>query len=52
MRQSVSSPFLLALNQKKLNPMESMKEFKKTKRLIIEQGLHAKKQSVSDKLDL
>ena len=36
------SPFLLALNQGKLTPFQTMKAYEKTRKLIIQQGIGAK----------
>lgn len=35
-----TSPFLLALNQQKLTPFQTVRAFQKTRRLIIDQGVH------------
>ena len=45
-----SSPFLLALNQEKLTPFQTIKGFQKTKRLMIDHGLNSKTVNLNNKI--
>lgn len=42
MHSQEKSPFLLALNQRKLTPFQTLKAYEKTRKLIIQQGIGSK----------